>query len=171
MNGTRVLIGEVASPLFFVSSAQINAQVPFEVPPGLTKLTVEYPGPAGPIVSNSIDVLIAAAAPGIFTLPAGNSIGLFLKPDLSVVTAQNPAKRGSVVQFYATGLGAVNPAIPSGSAAPDKAPFALTATAPLVNVGGFDATVEFSGLAPGYAGLYQINIRIPQTVAPGRTFP
>jgi adhesin/invasin len=62
-------------------------------------------------------------------------------------------------------MGAVDPPVTAGVAASavelSKVTAGVTAT-----VGGQPATVLFAGLAPGYAGLYQVNLVVPQ-LAPG----
>ena len=70
------------------------------------------------------------------------------------------------MQVFLTGLGAVNPPVPDGVAAPARP---LSQMVGLVNiyVGGLLANVQFKGLAPTLAGLYQLNIQIPPNIGPG----
>ena len=90
-----------------------------------------------------------------------------------------PARRGDVVQIYCTGLGRATPEgdasglpLPTGSVAPpDGRPLYLTVSKPEVTIGGFSTEVLFSGLAPGFAGLYQVNIRIPAAAPAGDEVP
>jgi uncharacterized protein (TIGR03437 family) len=89
-----------------------------------------------------------------------------LDSNFQVIGASNPARRGQVVQLYANGLGPVSNQPASGDPAP-ASPLAETKSAPVVMIGGQQAAVSFSGLAPGFAGLYQINVTIPQNLAPG----
>jgi hypothetical protein len=71
-----------------------------------------------------------------------------------------PEATGKVVVIYATGIGNTNPLVPDGQAAPGN-PLAL-ATAPTeITIGGQPATVLFSGLAPGFVGLWQLNVQLP----------
>ncbi len=170
--GASVGIGSVPAPLFFVSPQQVNVLVPFDVSFGASTLRVEVQTPLGNVTSNEIEVNLAPAAPGIFSLSAdGRGAGLFFKGDSSLVSAQNPARRGALVTFYATGLGAVDPPVISGNPASAGEPLNRTVVMPTVSVGGQEATVQYSGLAPGFVGLYQINILIPQTVTPGSNVP
>jgi uncharacterized protein (TIGR03437 family) len=46
-----------------------------------------------------------------------------------------------------------------------------TTAMPAVTVGGVPATVEFSGLAPGFLGAYQVNVLIPDGVQAGSAVP
>lgn len=172
LGGTQALIGGVAVPLFFASAAQINAQVPFEVAPGSGNLTVQYSGPNGPIPSNTIELLITAASPGIFTVSRdGRGPGVFVRSDAVLVDSFHPAARNSVLTFYATGLGAVDPPVASGTGALASPSLSRTVQTPIVNIGGVNAELLFSGLAPGFVGLYQINVRVPATISPGANVP
>lgn len=90
-----------------------------------------------------------------------------------------PARPGEVIQLFATGLGRATPGgEPAGAPLPDNqtAPadgsvvYSTTAS-PEVLVGGIPARVVFSGLAPGFSGLYQVNIEIPVGVAAGDAVP
>jgi uncharacterized protein (TIGR03437 family) len=90
-----------------------------------------------------------------------------------------PAHPGDVLQVYVTGLGTATPngdpngtVLPTGIIAPVNGdPLYSTVATPTVTIGGQAAAVLFSGLAPGYAGLYQVNVQIPSTVPPGDDVP
>jgi uncharacterized protein (TIGR03437 family) len=73
---------------------------------------------------------------------------------------------GQVVQLFANGLGPVTNQPASGEPAL-AAPLAETTTRPVVTIGGRDARVEWSGLTPTLAGLYQINVIVPADLSPG----
>lgn len=90
-----------------------------------------------------------------------------------------PAKAGDNLEIYATGLGKVTPngdpnGIPlsTGVVAPVN-PLILykTPQKPVVTIGGLSAAVTFSGIAPGFAGLYQVDVVVPAGVAPGDSVP
>jgi len=75
-----------------------------------------------------------------------------------------PSKPGDTLVLYGVGFGATNPPVPPGMLATAAAP---TVGTPIVNIGGVTATVLYAGLAPGYAGLYQVNVVVPLGVQSG----
>ena len=79
-------------------------------------------------------------------------------------------KAGEYISIYCTGLGDVTTRPPLGSATPAD-PLASTLVTPVVTIGGAPATVSFSGLAPGFVGLYQVNVQVPATAPPGAAVP
>jgi minor extracellular serine protease Vpr len=147
--------------LTFVSPNQVNLQVPWELQ-GQTsaqvKVTIDYSN------GNVVTLSLAEYAPAIFK-GAGGFAAALDQAD-AIVTSSNPARRGQVVQLFANGLGPVTNQPSSGDPAPSS-PLAMTKTTPAVTIGGQSATVIFSGLAPGFAGLYQVNAVVPTTVNTG----
>ncbi|HWP85047.1 MAG TPA: carboxypeptidase regulatory-like domain-containing protein [Terriglobia bacterium] len=177
LGGVSVKIGNRFAPLFFVSPGQINALVPFEVSGTVNLQVVTGPGAAG----NAVPVTLSPTAPGLFSLKQdGTGQGAILNADNSFVAPAgsvpganaHPARPGDVIVIFASGLGAVSPASPSGldsGAGGTSIPQLLKA--PTVRIGGQVAALEFAGLAPTFVGLYQVNARIPATVAPGDNVP
>jgi uncharacterized protein (TIGR03437 family) len=81
------------------------------------------------------------------------------------VTPESPAQPDEIAVLYGTGLGWVTPAVASGVPAPGVV--SATTLIPTVTIGGQGANVVFSGLTPGFIGVYQINIRVPQNASSG----
>jgi uncharacterized protein (TIGR03437 family) len=163
-NGTSVTFNGVAAPLFFVSPGQINAQAPFDMATGPVQVQVRR----GNTASATTISTSATYSPGIFIMNPQTSAGAIVHSStFGLVTAASPARIGEYISIFTTGLGPVSPAVASGTIAPSTAPFAQTLSMPTVNIGGQPAFVSFSGLAPGFVGLYQVNAAIPNGVLPG----
>ena len=164
LDGVRVTVGGFPAPLLSLAaeSGQINLQIPFEL---------EGQSQAEVIVNNNgvlsqPETVSIGAAPALFTL-SQDGIGPAAAQhdsDSSNVTAGRPATAGEVIRLYATGLGAVQPGVESGAAPGGLSRAAGTVT---VTIGGQTAEAQFAGLAPNFAGLYQINVRVPAGVAAG----
>jgi uncharacterized protein (TIGR03437 family) len=148
-------------PLDYVSPAQINAQIPIETPVN-TPLTISVVSAGRQ--SNSAALTILSDAPGIFTY--GQNQAVVQNHDLSLNSPTNPAHPGDIVVAYLTGGGPVHPSGPwvTGGASPNGiSPVTSSYT---ITVGGQQAQGLFLGLTPGFVGLYQANITVPQ-IAPG----
>jgi uncharacterized protein (TIGR03437 family) len=139
----------------------VNVQVPWELQgqsAAQVKVTIDYSN------GNVVTMPLADYSPAFFETSAG--VAAALDSNFQVIGASNPAKRGQTVQLYANGLGPVTNQPASGDPAP-ASPLAMTKSQPTVSIGGQQAAVSFSGLAPGFAGLYQINVTVPQNLTPG----
>lgn len=77
-----------------------------------------------------------------------------------------PARRRDIVSIFCTGLGTVTNQPASGTAATAD-PLSKTFATPTVTMAGVEAPVLFSGLAPEFAGLYQVNVEVPEAAPTG----
>jgi uncharacterized protein (TIGR03437 family) len=154
LGGAAATIGGIAAPILYASPGQLNVQIPFEVPAGNATLSVTVNGaPAG-----TGTVPVQASAPGLFLISEGGAA--VVNQDGTVNSPSRPAASGSVVSAYLTGLGPVNPAGVTGAAAPSN-PLSTVTGSVTAAIGSTPAIVQFAGLAPGFAGLYQVNIVVP----------
>lgn len=160
---TSVTFNGVAAPLFYVSPTQINLQAPFDLPNGTVSIQVRR----GSLVSTVQTANVFTVSPGIFVVDQASNAGAILHADFTPVSGASPARAGETVLIFSTGLGAVRGSVRSGDKAPSSAPLADTLVQPTVTIGGFNAAVTFSGLAPGFVGLYQVNAVIPSGLPPG----
>ncbi len=139
--------------------------VPYQVAGSQAQIVAQYQNQT----SAPLTASVATAAPGIFTADSsGQGSAAALNQDQTLNTAGNPAKIGSYVTLYATGVGF------AGLGAADSV--ATTASPlvalPSVTIGGQNATVQCAGTAPGeVVGVLQINVQIPAGVSPGASVP
>jgi uncharacterized protein (TIGR03437 family) len=165
LGGVQVMINGAAAPVYFVSPTQISAVVPYTTPSDGSLATIQVISNGTP--SNTVQTYTGLTSPGVFTVPPGGlGYGAILHADYSLVSASSPAKQGETVQLFLTGLGAVRPAVTAGTAAPSASPFATVVVPVDVFIddanGNFSqAAVTYQGLAPGLAGLYQVNFTLP----------
>jgi uncharacterized protein (TIGR03437 family) len=161
MGGAQVLVNNIPAPLYYVSSVQINFQMPV-----VTGSSAQVVVVTNQIRSLAATVAIAPAAPGLYTVnSAGFGQGIVANEDSSLNSAQNPARIGSVIAIFGTGFGATDPPLVPGQAPGNT--LSVTLTKPVVFIGGVAAEVQFSGLVPGTAGAYQVNARIPTGLPAG----
>jgi len=168
-------VGGIQAPVFASTATQVTFQVPVELAgqaQGSIIVTV------GNQTSNAATFSMGTYAPGLFaTNQGGSGQGAILISNSAIVAAptgtfqgSRPANRGEFVTIYATGLGPVTNQPATGVKA-SVSPLSATTTVPFVTIGGIPATVSFSGLTPNFFGLYQIDVQVPQGLAPSSAVP
>jgi uncharacterized protein (TIGR03437 family) len=170
LGATQVVLGARSLPLLYSADGQVNAVIPYDVPPNSTQQLIVTNGPA---ISVPAPITIAATQPAVFANANGFGIVFDVKPGTSAqipVDASHPMSAGDAIVIYCAGLGPVNPPVAAGSAAPSSPP-AVTTNPVTVTIGGKSAQVFFSGLVGGFAGLYQVNAYVPTGIAPGDAVP
>ena len=183
VNRVVVINDQTPAPLSLMSPGQINFQVPASAPLGTDRVAVRT-ADTGELVAGG-GLPVASASPGLFTTgQSGSGQGLILNQDGTPNGASNPAPVGSTITLYGTGQGQVSPAVSDGAPAPGP-PMAATVAVPTsdgqtcltvqpslcVAIGSAFGTVQASGLAPGYIGVWQINVTIPQGTPSGGAVP
>lgn len=158
LGGTQVTLSGRRLPLLFTSRNQINTQIPFDMPSGPGTLRVTT---ANGFAETTVE--IRPIAPGIFFAGSDPAV---LHQNGRLVTAAFPAVPGEFVSIYMTGLGAVVGTIGAGEAAPTS-PLAPTRATVKATIAGVEVTPTFAGLAPGFAGLYQVDIQVPPNIRAG----
>jgi uncharacterized protein (TIGR03437 family) len=151
LQGTTVTVNGRAAPLYYVSPTQVNAQIPYEVPPGTATLTVRNSD--GQAASQQI--YVNAVSPGVFLSGDGKHIA----PSVSV-------KAGDYATLYLTGQGFVSPTVATGAAPPPPSQIPVTQLPqPLANVAvlvnGVAAQITFAGIPYYLAGVTQVNFIVP----------
>lgn len=163
LGGATVFINGLPAPMLYASSGQINFQLPL-IGPGAASMSVERDG----VSSDPIGFEVAPSVPGIFAWVENQ--GVIQNEDYTLNDPGNPARRGRPIIIWATGPGRVIPAVPAGQATP-AAPLSKTPGDPLATIGGLPARVLFSGLAPGFVGVWQINAVVPENAPEGDDIP
>jgi uncharacterized protein (TIGR03437 family) len=166
--GTTVQFGSISAPIIFASASQLNLQVPWELKGQSTSMVTVT---ANSVTSAPQSVPVGVADPGIFSLgvPQGGQ-GAITNAAGVVVDANSPAHAGDYLQIFATGLGTVTNTPQTGAAAAGS-PLSYVINYPTATIGGVKAPVSFAGLSPGFIGLYQVNVRVPQGTATGDAIP
>ena len=168
VGGVQVLVNGQPSPIFEVTPTQINLVVPSNAPT-VGSAQVQVVQPSTGLILGSGNVTMNTVAPAMFTI-SQTGIGQIAARnavDNSVNSASNPVARGQYIELYGTGQGLVHGGPPDGQLPTGTV---STPTNPQVFIGGIQvpsADIQFSGLAPCCVGLWQINVMIPESTAPG----
>jgi uncharacterized protein (TIGR03437 family) len=170
LEGVKVTIGGKDAFIDYVSSGQVNAQVPSDTPTGSQQMTVTTSGGT----SSAYNINVNALQPGLLAIPSFNIGGkqyvvaqfadqsFVLPPNSISGTTTRQAKPGETIVIYGVGFGPVKDSggqdIPAGTV--------VTAANQLANpftmsIGGTNATLSYAGLAPNFVGLYQFNVVVP----------
>jgi len=171
LGGTCVTLNNTALPLFMASPTQINAQIPPDLAAGSYPLIVR--SIAKHAAGASQQLTVSKYAPAVL-VPTAGQIAL-VHADGSLVNKDNPANRDEHLTMYAVGLGPTTGGVVTAGAPSPSSPLAVTGT---VQVFFGDPTykqagiiVDWSGLAPGFVGLYQLNLRVPGFHISGDALP
>jgi uncharacterized protein (TIGR03437 family) len=156
LGGSSVTINGIPAPLFYSTPVQLGVQIPVELagqPSATIRVTV-----AGQ-ASVARTIFLEPVAPGIFTVnqQGSGSAAVLHEDNVTPVSEHNPARPGEIVVLFATGLGELSPALATG----EPSVSSQTVQMPVILVDGVPGEVLFSGAAPGFVGLNQINFRIP----------
>jgi uncharacterized protein (TIGR03437 family) len=157
LGGTEVVVNGFRAPLLYVSPGQLNAQVPAEI----------FEGAGGVIVRTglgqtlTIPMTLQAAAPQLFLTNGVHAV--VLNQDNKVNTPTRPAAGGSKISIFFSGQGPVNPPVASGQPAPFK-PLARVTLPAQVEIAGRTTEILYMGLTPGFAGLAQTDVRVPEGI-------
>jgi uncharacterized protein (TIGR03437 family) len=160
--GVSVLVGGISAYIYYVSPGQVNVLIPSLLTAGPVTVELLCDGIAGPAVQITLD----QAAPALFQSDATTVIATHGNGPL--VTTASPAVPGEVVVLYATGLGETAPEAVCGFLPEPAAPLAdMSDFGVLLNGAAVDPhLIQYAGDAPGFAGLFQINLQLPANSPP-----
>jgi uncharacterized protein (TIGR03437 family) len=172
LDGVSVNVGGKTAYVEYVSPTQVNALAPNEAPLGNgVGVIVNNNG----LVSNPGNILSQSSAPAFFLWASKYAVATHAKDFTYAIkdgvfpgTTTVPAKPGETIILWATGLGPTTPVLPSGRLTPSATSGLYMTTFPLtVTIGGIASHVNPAVLAPGFAGLYQIGVTVPDSLADG----
>jgi uncharacterized protein (TIGR03437 family) len=162
--GVSVLINGIYAPIFGVAYAngedQISVQVPYSTATGPGSAEVQVYNHSTLVADLITDSFVED--PGIFIYNGTYAVAVRYD-DGSLVGPNNPAHPGDILTVYTTGLGPLSENLTDGYGAPSN-PLAYTVDPFQMDVNGQQVEVLFSGLAPGFVGLYQLNVRLPRNL-------
>ncbi|HLI82292.1 MAG TPA: IPT/TIG domain-containing protein [Bryobacteraceae bacterium] len=170
LDGSTVTIGGEAAVLNYISPTQINAQVPVDIAPGPQPVSVKAPNGVSPAVNLTVNDV----APGLcfsYTVNGNQYAAAVISGTSTYVLPANaaiggisyrPAHPGETISLFGTGFGATTPLPPQGQIVQQQD---TINPLPLVFFGPVQAQVTYAGFAPGYVGLYQINVVVPNIPA------
>lgn len=158
LEGVSVFVNGILSNLFFVSPGQINFLIPYEIVGSSATIIVERQGIVGP----SATIPLATTSPGFFEW--NSNFALAEHADGSLVTSDAPAQAGEVIVLFAAGLGRTSPDVPSGHIVSTATSILYESELEILLNGQpcAPSSIWYAGLTPGFAGLYQINLELPQ---------
>ena len=155
LGGVSATVNGVAAPLYYVSSTQVNVQIPYETGAGPAFLAIDNNGQIATFAFN-----VAMTAPGLFSFAIDNSTGNLLQS----------APQGRVLLLFMTGEGDVTPTLATGATPPfnsTPSKYPVPRLPVTVTVGGVPAQVLFQGVPNGLAGATQIDFTVPAAAPTG----
>jgi minor extracellular serine protease Vpr len=165
--GVQVFISGLRAPIYGIAYAggqdQISIQVPYDAPTGHNAAEIQVLDEGIVVADFFTDSF--TEDPGIFTY--NGSYAIAEASDYSLIGPNNPAIPGEPLVLYVTGLGPLNLDLIDGYGSPTSPPLATTLDPFQVILDNEECSVFFSGLAPGFVGLYQINFYVPQDAVAG----
>jgi uncharacterized protein (TIGR03437 family) len=162
----QVLVNDKAAPLFFVAPGQINFQVPSTIPSS-GSIEVQVVQPSKDQILGAATVAVELSSPGMFTNDgSGGGQIAALNQDNSRNSSSNPAPKSTVIQLFGTGPGLVPNSPPDGTLVSGLVPTDINPQVWMESSYVPPENVTYSGLAPGLVGVWQINVKIPDNIAP-----
>jgi uncharacterized protein (TIGR03437 family) len=159
--GVRVIVGGFFASLLYVSPTQVNFLMPVSLVPGQTDISVLR----GITRTPTVQITLLDAAPALFV---ANSAIVAQHADGNPISPDSPAHPGEVIVVYGTGLGRTDPSQVEGYVPRLPAPIALLDQLQVLLDGQAvpPESIWYAGIAPGFPGLYQINVQLPTEIGP-----
>ena len=165
--GVKVNVGSEPGYISYISPTQINVLAPSNLGTGTVPITLTNQNGTSTAVTASVQPVQPAFFQwGNYAVATTQDYSPAVKNGTLPGVISAPAKPGNVIILWGTGFGPTSPSAPGGVEVPSDTIY-YTANPVAVTVGGIAATVYGAALAPGYAGLYQVAIQIPTSLADG----
>lgn len=163
LENVKITANGIDCPLLAVASVngqqQINFQIPWELAAG-NSITIQYTNNG--VASPAYPLTLTPAAPALFV--GANHVAAALRADNRPIATGQTVARNETIALFATGLGALQNPLRTGAAADRTNPITASLSA---TIGGRPAEVQYAGAAPGFVGLYQVNVKVPADAPPG----
>lgn len=169
---TQVLVNGSPVGLFYVSPGQINFPLSYALPTGGTVDLQVVRQSTGQIYGGA-EVALAPSSPGLFTSDASGTgqVAAINAQDSTINSPTHPVARGQYLSLFGTGVGPIPNSPPDGTTSNQALPAALNPEV-LIGTSFVDSSaIEYSGLAPGLIGVWQINVQVPDTAPTGNAVP
>ena len=152
------MINDIPTRIYSVEAGVVTVMVPYKIQGYIAKIQIINGGTE----SDTVTAFVGQTAPGVFTLPPGGIAYAAAQhtTDLSTITPSHPAQPCETIALYLTGLGAVSPAVNSGTAGPN--PPATVTNQIAAYIGRQQATLSFAGLTPGWSDCIRSTSRFPR---------
>lgn len=164
LDGVSVTVNGQPAAVQYVSPTQVNVLTPNDSATGAVSVVVTVDG----VASEAAVAMLQPVSPAFFTFDgtyaAATHADNSLVGKVGLYSTTTPARAGETIILFGTGFGPTSPAVPSGQATAAVSPLV---TLPSITIGGLPATVSFAGLVPPYAGLFQLNVQVPASLAAG----
>ena len=174
-SGITLRMNGMVAPLLSVSSHQINFQVPWELtgqPQASVTVTL------GGVTSVPVTAQLATYSPAIFSVNSSGQGAVLISNSSDIAgfdgtfSNSRPVERSEFISIYCTGLGPVTYQPDTGARAavvpPSSSPIPATVTFTFPGNDSRSVPAKFSGLAPGFVGLYQVDVQIPEVFPGGK---
>jgi uncharacterized protein (TIGR03437 family) len=169
LGDVQVLVAGQPSPILYASPLQINFQVPSATAVGGLQEIQVVSASTGQVLASWL-FNFYAVSPGLFTADGTGSGQLAAtNQDGTVNNGANPAKAGSYITLYGTGQGVVGAMPADGQPTPSSPLVPASSNLKVFINSDFvpQSDIQFTGLAPGFVGVWQINVKVPANVPPG----
>jgi uncharacterized protein (TIGR03437 family) len=151
--------------LTFVSPGQVNAQFASGLAPGEHTLIVHREGKP----DTSAQITVVRNAPGLFSDGAEDrAMGFFMRPDGSIVTAENPARPDEIVSVLGTGLGPYRITPFDGFSFDETAGYTIADPVTVI-AGELEIEPLYAGRSRAGVGVDGVQFRVPPAT-PGSSF-